>query len=97
MATALLDKAFPGVRPPFPRASFKSVIQNQTLDDALIDAIRAYDYPPITYDFFDGHERVFTSIADLECFLKDLLLWRCTLFEGRLIGNSFLEILSRQL
>lgn len=46
----------------------------QTLDDALIGAIRAYDYPPITYDFSEGRERVFPSMIDLEHFLKDLLL-----------------------
>ena len=74
MATALHDKHFRTLRPPFPRAFFKSVIQNQTLDDALIEAIRAYDYPTVTYDFSDGRERVFTSMIDLEHFLKDLLL-----------------------
>jgi hypothetical protein len=46
----------------------------QTLDDALIEAIRTYDYPPITYDFSEGRERVFPSMVDLEHFLKDLLL-----------------------
>ena len=74
MATALHVKGFPSVRHQFAGASFKTVIQNQTLDDALIEAIGAYDYPPITYDFLDGHERVFTSMIDLEHFLKELLL-----------------------
>ena len=47
---------------------------NQTLDDALIEAIRAYDYPPITYDFLGARERRFSSMIDLDHFLQGLLL-----------------------
>jgi|HubBroStandDraft_4_1064222.scaffolds.fasta_scaffold227274_3 hypothetical protein len=43
---------------------------NQTLDDALIEAIRAYDYPPITYDFLGARERRFSSMIDLDHFLQ---------------------------
>ena len=47
---------------------------NQTLDDTLIEAISAYDYPPITYDFLEGRQRRFSSMIDLDHFLQTLLL-----------------------
>ena len=47
---------------------------NQTLDDTLIEAISAYDYPPITYDFPEGRQRRFSSMIDLDHFLQTLLL-----------------------
>jgi hypothetical protein len=72
MAAALQDKHFRA--PHFLERPSKIVIRNQTLDDVLGEAIRAYDYPPITYDFIQGRERVFTSMIDLEHFLKALLL-----------------------
>lgn len=47
---------------------------HQASDDVLIEAIRAYDFPPVTYDFREGRERVFSNMIDLEQFLKRLLL-----------------------
>jgi hypothetical protein len=47
---------------------------DQTPEDALIEAIKAYDYPPITYDFLGGRERRFSSMINLDHFLQDLLL-----------------------
>lgn len=46
---------------------------NQTLEDKLIDAIRAYDYPPVTYDFVEERERCFSTMRDLDSFLQHLL------------------------
>jgi len=47
---------------------------NQTADKTLIEAIKTYDYPPITYDFLENYERIFSSMIDLEQFLQSLLL-----------------------
>jgi hypothetical protein len=47
---------------------------NEALESVLIQAISAYDYPSTTYDFLEKHERRFSSVVDLEHFLKNLLL-----------------------
>jgi hypothetical protein len=46
---------------------------NQALDDKLIEAISLYDYPSITWDFLEGRERCFSSMVELDHFLKNLL------------------------
>ncbi|MBI3681400.1 MAG: hypothetical protein HY235_13535 [Acidobacteria bacterium] len=46
---------------------------NQTLEDKLVDAINAYDYPPVTYDFVERRERRFSSMSDLDQYLQNLL------------------------
>jgi hypothetical protein len=46
---------------------------NKRLDSKLLEAISAYDYPPITYDFLQERECSFSSMIDLELFLQNLL------------------------
>ena len=46
---------------------------HQASDAFLVKAIRAYQYPAVTYDFAEGRERAFGSMVDLERYLKTLL------------------------
>ena len=41
--------------------------------DMLLQAISAYDYPPVTCDFVQQRERRFPSMQDLENYLGSLL------------------------
>ena len=40
----------------------------------MVEAVSAYDYPPVTYDFVKEQEHRFASVRDLEHFLQSLLL-----------------------
>jgi len=44
-----------------------------TAEETLIEAITAYDYPPVTYDFLEQRERCFAGVRDLERYLQGLL------------------------
>ncbi len=44
------------------------------LEDQIVNAIRSYDYPPVTYDFLSERERSFPHMIDLDRYLQDLLL-----------------------
>jgi len=39
----------------------------------LIEAINAYDYPPVSYDFTRDRERRFENMRELERYLQGLL------------------------
>src|SRR5438874_409306 len=45
----------------------------QTPEAMLVEAIRAYDYPPVTYDFMEDSELTFENMRDLESYLQNLL------------------------
>lgn len=47
---------------------------DETRDNPLIQAIRAYDYPAVTFDFVTGRARRFPSMIELEGFVQSLLL-----------------------
>jgi hypothetical protein len=46
---------------------------HRAFDTSLVEAIRAYQYPAVTYDFAAGRECAFGSMIDLEQFLNTLL------------------------
>ena len=43
------------------------------LEEMLVEAIRLYNYPAVTYDLLDERERWFPSMRDLESYLQTLL------------------------
>ena len=46
---------------------------SRTPEETLIEAIKAYGYPPVTYDFVKERELSFASTRDLERYLQNLL------------------------
>lgn len=44
-----------------------------TSEETIIEAVDAYDYPPVTYDFRKDREHRFENIRGLESYLRDLL------------------------
>jgi hypothetical protein len=46
---------------------------NGTLEDKLVEAIGAYSYPAVTYDFVGGRELRFSSMNELDYHLQNLL------------------------
>jgi hypothetical protein len=46
---------------------------NPELRSILLEAILAYDYPAVTYDFADGCERQFSTIRELDTYLQGCL------------------------
>jgi hypothetical protein len=45
----------------------------EALEDKLVEAVSAYDYPAVTYDFVEGRERRFSGMNDLDYYLQCLL------------------------
>jgi hypothetical protein len=45
----------------------------KAIGDMLLQAIKAYDYPPVTYDFVQQREIRFSTVQDLDNYLHTLL------------------------
>jgi hypothetical protein len=41
----------------------------KAIGDMLLQAIKAYDYPPVTYDFVQQREIRFSTVQDLDNYL----------------------------
>ena len=51
----------------------KHLFMSPTPEEMLVEAVNAYDYPSVTYDFVKEHEHRFESVRGLEHYLHDLL------------------------
>jgi hypothetical protein len=56
-----------------PALAEASGMNDATLRDTLLQAISAYDYPPVTYDFTQEREVSFSTMRDLDAYLRSLL------------------------